>query len=55
MTQFKEEIIEIKIPAGVSDGMQLSMSGKGNESPTGGVSGDLLILIEEISNTTFSL
>ena len=51
--QFKEEIIEIKIPAGVSDGMQLSMSGKGNESPSGGVSGDLLILIEEIENADF--
>ena len=43
----KEEIIPIKIPAGVSEGMQLSMSGKGNESPGGGPAGDLLILIEE--------
>jgi molecular chaperone DnaJ len=43
----KEEIINIKIPAGVSDGMQLSMSGKGNEAPGGGMAGDLLILIEE--------
>jgi molecular chaperone DnaJ len=43
----KEEIISIKIPAGVSDGMQLSMSGKGNEAPGGGIAGDLLILIEE--------
>jgi len=43
----KEEVIEIKIPAGVADGMQLSMSGKGNEAPMGGVAGDLLILIEE--------
>jgi molecular chaperone DnaJ len=43
----KEEVIEIKIPAGVGDGMQLSMSGKGNEAPMGGVAGDLLILIEE--------
>ncbi len=43
----KEEIIPIKIPAGVSDGMQLSMSGKGNEAPGGGIAGDLLILIEE--------
>ncbi|HTE31118.1 MAG TPA: molecular chaperone DnaJ [Chryseolinea sp.] len=42
----KEEIISVKIPAGVADGMQLSMSGKGNEAP-GGVAGDLLILIEE--------
>ncbi|MGE0770950.1 MAG: molecular chaperone DnaJ [Cyclobacteriaceae bacterium] len=43
----KEELISIKIPAGVSDGMQLSMSGKGNEAPGGGLAGDLLILIEE--------
>ena len=51
--QFKEEIIEINIPSGVSEGMQLSMSGKGNESPSGGISGDLLILIEEIENNDF--
>lgn len=43
----KEEIISVKIPPGVADGMQLSMSGKGNEAPGGGVAGDLLILIEE--------
>ena len=43
----KEEIISVKIPAGVSDGMQLSMAGKGNEAPGGGIAGDLLILIEE--------
>ncbi len=43
----KEDLITVKIPAGVSDGMQLSMSGKGNEAPGGGVAGDLLILIEE--------
>ena len=42
----KEEILSVKIPAGVADGMQLSMSGKGNEAP-GGVAGDLLIVIEE--------
>lgn len=42
----KEEIISVKIPAGVADGMQLSMANKGNEAP-GGVAGDLLILIEE--------
>lgn len=43
----KEEVIEIKIPGGVEDGMQLSMSGKGNYGPNGGPPGDLLILIEE--------
>jgi molecular chaperone DnaJ len=42
-----EEIITINIPAGVAEGMQLSMSGKGNAAARGGISGDLLILIEE--------
>lgn len=43
-----EEVIEVKIPAGVGEGMQLSISGKGNAARHGGVSGDLLVLIEEI-------
>ncbi|MDF5689986.1 molecular chaperone DnaJ [Aquirufa aurantiipilula] len=43
----EEEIIPIKIPAGVSNDMQLSMNGKGNVPPRGGVAGDLLIVIEE--------
>jgi molecular chaperone DnaJ len=42
-----EEVIPIKIPAGVVEGMQLSMSGKGNVPPRGGIAGDLLIAIEE--------
>lgn len=46
----KEEIISVKIPAGVADNMQLSMSGKGNEAPGGGIAGDLLILIEELED-----
>jgi molecular chaperone DnaJ len=45
----KEEVISINIPAGVADGMQLSMSSKGNET-AGGVPGDLLIVIEEIED-----
>lgn len=43
----EEEVIPIKIPAGVSEGMQLSMSGKGNVPIRGGIPGDLLIVIEE--------
>ena len=43
----KEDLISIKIPPGVADGMQLSMGGKGNEAPGGGIPGDLLILVEE--------
>lgn len=46
----KETIIEIEIPAGVEEGMQLSMQGKGNEAPGGGVTGDLIIAIEEIEH-----
>ncbi|NOY50262.1 MAG: molecular chaperone DnaJ [Chlorobi bacterium] len=42
-----DEIVSIKIPAGVAEGMQLSVSGKGNAAARGGVPGDLLVLIEE--------
>ncbi|WP_379092936.1 molecular chaperone DnaJ [Pedobacter sp. UC225_65] len=47
-----EETITINIPAGVSEGMQLSMAGKGNAAPNGGVPGDLIILIEELPHET---
>ncbi len=47
-----EETISINIPAGVSEGMQLSMSGKGNAAARGGVAGDLIILIEETPHET---
>jgi len=43
----QEEVITINIPAGVAEGMQLSMSGKGNAARRGGINGDLLIVIEE--------
>jgi len=46
----QEEVIKVNIPGGVAEGMQLSMSGKGNEAPGGGVPGDLLIMIEEIED-----
>lgn len=49
----KEETVSIKIPAGVEEGMQLKVSGKGNDAPGNGVSGDLLVLIEETSNDRF--
>ena len=42
-----EEIITIKIPAGVSGGMQIPVQGKGNAAPRGGIPGDLLVLVEE--------
>jgi len=43
----EDEVININIPAGVMEGMQLSMSGKGNAARRGGVNGDLLVLVEE--------
>jgi len=43
----EEEVISINIPAGVAEGMQLSMQGKGNAAPRGGINGDLLIVVEE--------
>lgn len=41
------EVVEIKIPAGVGEGMVLTVSGKGNAARQGGVNGDLQVLIEE--------
>jgi len=45
--QQKEEVVSVKIPAGVVDGMQLRVQGKGNSGPMGGPAGDLMVLIEE--------
>ncbi len=42
-----QEVIDIRIPAGVSEGMQMSVSGKGNAARRGGINGDLLVVIEE--------
>lgn len=44
---YSEEMIELEIPAGVEEGMQLSLRGKGNAGVKGGPAGDLLINIEE--------
>jgi molecular chaperone DnaJ len=50
-----EETVSIKIPAGVEEGMQLKVSGKGNESINpNGVAGDLLVLIEETQSENFT-
>lgn len=45
-----EEVISINIPAGVAEGMQLSVSGKGNMGARGGVPGDLIVVIEEVEH-----
>lgn len=44
---YGEDAISIEIPAGVQEGMQLNLSGKGNAGERGGAHGDLIILIEE--------
>ncbi|MCB0645603.1 MAG: molecular chaperone DnaJ [Saprospiraceae bacterium] len=49
-----DEVIELEIPAGVEDGMQLSMRGKGNAGKNGGPAGDLLITVEELPHDHFS-
>ena len=46
-TQIGEELVSFRIPAGVQEGMQLTVSGKGNAAPRGGIPGDLLVLIQE--------
>lgn len=51
----KEETVSIKIPAGVSDGIQLKVSGKGNEAPgKNSIPGDLLVVIEELQHDTLT-
>ena len=49
----EEETVSIKIPPGVEEGMQLKVSGKGNAAPGNGVSGDLLVLIQEKADEQF--
>ncbi|MDI9310637.1 MAG: molecular chaperone DnaJ [Limnohabitans sp.] len=48
----EEDTVSIKIPAGVVDGMQLKVSGKGNDAPGNGIAGDLIVAIEEIEHQT---
>ncbi|WCO02711.1 molecular chaperone DnaJ [Psychroserpens ponticola] len=48
----QEETVSVKIPAGVVDGMQLKVTGKGNDAPGNGISGDLLVVIEEKEHDT---
>lgn len=47
----KDEIVSFKIPAGVEDGMVLTLRGQGNAPRHGGVNGDLLIVIQEEKNS----
>ncbi|GLB53857.1 chaperone protein DnaJ [Neptunitalea chrysea] len=50
--EISEETVSIKIPAGVADGMQLKVGGKGNDAPGNGIPGDLLVAIEEVEHDT---
>ena len=50
--KISEETVSIKIPAGVVDGMQLKVGGKGNDAPGNGIAGDLLVAIEEEKHPT---
>ncbi len=49
-TQRKEELVSFHIPAGVQDGMTLTVKGKGNAPRRGGVNGDLLVVIQEVKH-----
>lgn len=42
-----EELVTFRIPAGVEEGMQLTVQGQGHAAPEGGISGDLLVVIQE--------
>lgn len=48
-----EEIVEIKIPAGVAEGMVVNVPGKGNAGQRNGISGNIQVYIEEEENDTF--
>ena len=48
----QEDTVSIQIPAGVEDGMQLKVSGKGNDAPGNGVPGDLIVAIETLEHDT---
>lgn len=49
----QESVVPLEIPAGVEDGMKLRLRGEGHAAPAGGMSGDLIVLIEEIEHKVF--
>ena len=49
----KKETVKVNIPAGVENGMQLTIRGAGHAAKNNGVNGDLLVLIEEVENPDF--
>ena len=48
-----EEVVEVKIPAGVAEGMVVNVPGKGNAGQHNGISGDIQVYITEEPNDTF--
>ncbi|MCD8312745.1 MAG: molecular chaperone DnaJ [Bacteroidales bacterium] len=46
----KKETVKVRIPAGVEDGMQLTIRGAGHAAKNNGINGDLLVLIEEVEH-----
>lgn len=49
----KKETVRVQIPAGVENGMQITVRGEGHAAPRGGVNGDLLLLVEELPHAQF--
>ena len=43
----QKETVKVRIPAGVEDGMQLTLRGEGHAAAQGGINGDLLVIVEE--------
>lgn len=48
----RKETVKVRIPAGVEDGMQLTIRGEGHSAPHNGTNGDLLVIIEEIAHAS---
>ena len=48
-----EEVVEIKVPAGVAEGMVVNVPGKGNAGPHNGINGNIQVYVEEEQNDTF--
>lgn len=46
----RRETVKVRIPAGVEDGMQITVRGEGHAAPHGGVNGDLLVVINEVAH-----
>ena len=52
-TERGDKVVEVKIPAGVAEGMALTLQGMGNAARHGGINGDLIVVIKEESHPDF--